>query len=59
MSVGTIKALYLILAELRCYFFNGFVFRFRNLEPHVDNKQDLHYDEDDEDVGTKGKLQET
>ena len=57
MSLGTIKASYLILTELRCYFFNGFVFRFRNFEPHVNNEQDLHDDEDDEDIGTKGKLQ--
>ena len=45
-----------VLPELRRDLLDGLVLRFRNLEPDVDDEEDLGHDEDDEDVGAENQL---
>jgi len=45
-----------VLSELRRDLVNGLVLRFRNLEPDVNNEEDLSHDEDDEDIGAHNQL---
>ena len=45
-----------ILSELRCDLLNGLVFRFRNFEVNISQKENLHDNENEEDITSHCKL---